>query len=132
MRIRFPRRSVRWCHSPQSRKSGAGEAAAGSELVSPLPAGGWGRRKPGTRFLSRKWGNGSVPRDIASVSRADGMGNFTQHGPYSAVYDHQRRSVYLMTQRIQRHPFLALFDGADPNSSTRIAATTVPPRRSTF
>jgi hypothetical protein len=43
---------------------------------------------------------------------------FTQHNPFTAVYDHKRRSVYLMTQRIKRHPFLGLFDGADPSSST--------------
>lgn len=52
---------------------------------------------------------------------------FTQHAPFSAVYDHPQRSVYLMTQRIKRHPFLALFDGADPNASTaERRATTVP------
>jgi hypothetical protein len=52
---------------------------------------------------------------------------FTQHGPFGAVYGHERRSVYLMTQRIQRHPFLALFDGADPNASTAgRRMTTVP------
>jgi len=52
---------------------------------------------------------------------------FTQHTPFTAVYDHDRRSVYLMTQRIKRHPFLALFDGADPNSCTgRRDSTTVP------
>ena len=52
---------------------------------------------------------------------------FTQHNPFTAVYDHNRRSVYLMTQRIKRHPFLALFDGADPNSCTgRRDSTTVP------
>ena len=43
---------------------------------------------------------------------------YSQHGPFSAVYDHNKRSVYLMTQRLKRHPFLALFDGADPNAST--------------
>jgi hypothetical protein len=52
---------------------------------------------------------------------------FTQHTPFSAVYETKRRSVYLMTQRIRRHPFLALFDGPDTNSSTaRRTATTVP------
>jgi hypothetical protein len=52
---------------------------------------------------------------------------FTQHAPFTAVYDHDRRSVYLMTQRIKRHPFLALFDGPDPNASTpHRDATTVP------
>ncbi len=52
---------------------------------------------------------------------------FTQHGPFSAVYEHNRRSVYLMTQRLKRHPFLALFDGADPNATTaQRLGTTVP------
>ncbi len=43
---------------------------------------------------------------------------FTQHNPFKAVYDSKHRSVYLMTQRIQRHPYLAIFDGADPSVST--------------
>lgn len=52
---------------------------------------------------------------------------FSQHGPFSAVYDHNKRSVYLMTQRLKRHPFLALFDGADPNATTADRlGTTVP------
>jgi hypothetical protein len=52
---------------------------------------------------------------------------FTQHAPFYAVYDHSRRSVYLMTQRIKRHPLLGLFDGADPSGSTgRRFTTTVP------
>jgi hypothetical protein len=50
---------------------------------------------------------------------------FTQHNPFSAVYDTNRRSVYLMTQRLKRHPFLALFDGGDPNSSTAERHTTI-------
>jgi hypothetical protein len=52
---------------------------------------------------------------------------FTQHNPFNAVYDNNRRSVYLMTQRIKRHPFLGLFDGADTAASTPDRfATTVP------
>ena len=52
---------------------------------------------------------------------------FTQHNPFKAVYETRRRSVYLMTQRIQRHPFLALFDGPDTNASTaRRETSTVP------
>jgi hypothetical protein len=52
--------------------------------------------------------------------------NFTQHNPFKNVYETNRRSVYLMTQRIQRHPFLGLFDGADTNASTarRVTSTT--------
>ena len=44
--------------------------------------------------------------------------NYTQHNPFRANYDHNHRSVFLMTQRIQRRPLMALFDGADANAST--------------
>jgi mono/diheme cytochrome c family protein len=57
---------------------------------------------------------------------------FTQHAPYSAVYDTNRRSVYLMTQRIKRHPFLALFDGADTNVSTAHRDSTTVPTQALF
>jgi hypothetical protein len=57
---------------------------------------------------------------------------FTQHGPFSAVYEHNRRSVYLMTQRIKRHPFLALFDGPDPNASTAERRTTTVPTQALY
>ena len=57
---------------------------------------------------------------------------FSQHGPFSAVYDHHRRSVYLMTGRLKRHPFLALFDGADPNASTADRLGTTVPTQALF
>ena len=44
--------------------------------------------------------------------------HWTQHNPFKAVYPSNHRSVYLMTQRLQRHPFLALFDGPDTNITT--------------
>jgi len=43
---------------------------------------------------------------------------FSQHGPFKGVYESKHRSVYLMTQRLQRHPFLTLFDGPDTSRST--------------
>jgi hypothetical protein len=43
---------------------------------------------------------------------------YTQHVQFFAVYDTHQRSVYLMQQRLKKHPFLEAFDGADPNSST--------------
>lgn len=58
--------------------------------------------------------------------------SFSQHGPFSAVYDHNKRSVYLMTQRLKRHPFLALFDGADPNASTAERLGTTVPTQALF
>ncbi|MBY0515070.1 MAG: PSD1 and planctomycete cytochrome C domain-containing protein [Gemmataceae bacterium] len=58
--------------------------------------------------------------------------NFTQHNPFKAVYDHDRRSVYLITQRIQRHPFLALFDGADANAGTAARTTSTTPLQALY
>ncbi len=51
---------------------------------------------------------------------------YTEHKPFLSVFDHKQRSVYLLTQRISRHPFLGTFDGAETNSGTpaRITSTT--------
>jgi hypothetical protein len=49
--------------------------------------------------------------------------DFTQHKPFKAVYETDKRSVYLMTQRFAKHPFLGIFDGADPNFSTPARTT---------
>jgi hypothetical protein len=57
---------------------------------------------------------------------------FSQHGPFSGTYDHNRRSIYLMTQRIKRHPFLALFDGADPNGSTPTRSISTVPTQALY
>ena len=58
--------------------------------------------------------------------------DFTQHNPFKAVYDTSRRSVYLMTQRIQRHPFLALFDGPDTNAGTPARVTSTTPLQALY
>ena len=52
--------------------------------------------------------------------------------PFIALYNHDKRSIYLMTQRIKRHPFLALFDGADPNAPTPERPTTTVPTQALF
>ena len=43
---------------------------------------------------------------------------WSQHDPFRERYDSHHRTVYLMTQRLQKYPFLALFDGPDTNTST--------------
>ena len=58
--------------------------------------------------------------------------NYSQHGAFTAVYPTQRRSVYLMTQRFKKHPYLSLFDGADPNASVPSRNTTTTPLQSLF
>ena len=44
--------------------------------------------------------------------------HWTQHDAFKAVYPSSHRSVYLMTQRLVKHPYLAIFDGPDTNVST--------------
>ncbi len=53
--------------------------------------------------------------------------HWTQHIPFKAVYPTDRRTVYLMTQRLARHPYLAIFDGPDTNASSAVRTrSTVP------
>jgi Protein of unknown function (DUF1553)/Protein of unknown function (DUF1549)/Planctomycete cytochrome C len=53
--------------------------------------------------------------------------HWTQHNAFKTVYPSVHRSVYLMTQRLVKHPFLALFDGPDTNTSTDVRSrSTVP------
>jgi len=73
--------------------------------------------------------SGELDRSVGGAHPfpAQGSWGFTQHSPFYGLYPTKRRSVFLMQQRLKRHPFLALFDGADPNVSTpRRALTTVP------
>ena len=57
---------------------------------------------------------------------------FTQHNPFKASYETNQRSVYLMTQRIQRHPFLSIFDGPDTSVSTPQRVTSTSPLQSLY
>ncbi|QDU29525.1 Planctomycete cytochrome C [Anatilimnocola aggregata] len=57
---------------------------------------------------------------------------FTQHNPFNAVYETRRRSVYLMQQRLRKNPYLAIFDGADPSSSTAVRLPSTTPLQALF
>ncbi len=57
---------------------------------------------------------------------------WTQHAPFKDVYPSKHRSVYLMTQRFQKHPFLGLFDGPDTNSSTESRRVSTVPQQALF
>lgn len=63
---------------------------------------------------------------------AEDTWRYTQHDPFNAVYDSNRRSGFLMVQRQRRHPFLSLFDGADPNASTPVRQTTTMPTQALY
>ena len=57
---------------------------------------------------------------------------FTQHNQFFANYENRQRTVYQMQQRLRKHAFLALFDGADPNSSTATREPSTTPLQSLF
>ncbi len=58
---------------------------------------------------------------------------WTQHFPFKKkTYPSNHRSVYLMTQRLQRHPFLGLFDGPDTNTTTGKRMHSTVPQQSLF
>ncbi|MGE3313791.1 MAG: PSD1 and planctomycete cytochrome C domain-containing protein [Planctomycetaceae bacterium] len=58
--------------------------------------------------------------------------NWTQHNPFKQVYPSMHRSVYLMTQRLQRHPYLMLFDGPDTNASVEARTVSTVPLQALF
>jgi len=57
---------------------------------------------------------------------------YTQHNPFADEYPTSKRTVYVMTKRNRRQPFLALFDGADPSATTPQRLTTTVPTQALY
>ncbi|WP_164100998.1 PSD1 and planctomycete cytochrome C domain-containing protein [Candidatus Laterigemmans baculatus] len=58
---------------------------------------------------------------------------FTAHHQFNpGSYPSNHRSVYLMVQRLHAHPFLSLFNGADPSLSTAIRDNSALPQQGLF
>ena len=57
---------------------------------------------------------------------------YTQHRQFVAMYESNKRTVYVMQQRIKKHPFLEVFDGADTNASTAERAIAITPIQALF
>ena len=58
--------------------------------------------------------------------------NFDQHKPFKDIYPSKHRSVYLMTCRNQRHPYLGIFDGPDTNLSTGWRTLSMSPQQTLY
>ena len=58
--------------------------------------------------------------------------DYSQHDPFQAVYDSPYRSVYVMQQRIRKHPYFEVFDGSDTNAATGERVTTITPLQALF
>jgi hypothetical protein len=57
---------------------------------------------------------------------------YTQHNQFFADYETDRRSVYLMQQRLKKQRFFEVFDGADTNSTTAGRSSTTTPIQALF
>jgi hypothetical protein len=57
---------------------------------------------------------------------------YTQHEQFFAVYDSDRRSIYLMQQRQKKHPLMEVFDGADTNINTSPRPLSTTPLQALF
>ena len=58
--------------------------------------------------------------------------NYSGHAPFHAVYETNRRTLYVMTQRTRRHPYLGLFDGADSTTSVAQRDRSITPLQSLY
>ena len=72
----------------------------------------------------------SPPKDHPFPDESDWR--YTQHRPFVAVYETNGRSLYLMQQRIRKHPFLSIFDGADTNATTATRSPSTTPVQALF
>jgi hypothetical protein len=57
---------------------------------------------------------------------------YTQHNPFVDDFPTDRRSVYLMQQRIRSQPYLGTFNGADTNACTGQRGSDTPPQQALF
>jgi len=57
---------------------------------------------------------------------------YSQHRPFAETYDSDKRSIYLMQTRLDKQPFLRLFDGADPTAATGLRPLSVSPMQALF
>jgi hypothetical protein len=57
---------------------------------------------------------------------------YTQHEQFFAVYETDRRSIYLMQQRQKKHPLMEVFDGADTNINTSPRPLSTTPLQALF
>jgi hypothetical protein len=57
---------------------------------------------------------------------------WTQHNAFKAVYPSNHRAIYLMTQRLVKHPYLAIFDGPDTNVSTEARTNSTVPLQALY
>jgi hypothetical protein len=57
---------------------------------------------------------------------------YTQHNPFVDDFPTDKRSVYLMQQRIRMQPYLGTFNGADTNACTGQRGSDTPPQQALF
>ncbi len=60
------------------------------------------------------------------------QGNYSGHAPFHALYETNRRTLYVMTQRTRRHPYLGIFDGPDATMSVAQRDSSITPLQTLY
>jgi len=78
--------------------------------------------------------SGSLDRTMGEAHpfQPESEWHYTQHNQFFAVYDNNRRSIYLMQQRQKKHPLMEIFDGADTNAITSPRPLSTTPLQALF
>jgi hypothetical protein len=58
--------------------------------------------------------------------------NYSGHTPFHAIYETNRRTLYVMTQRTRRHPYLGIFDGPDATMSVAQRDSSITPLQTLY
>jgi hypothetical protein len=83
-------------------------------------------------FVSGRLKTGNPGPHLFPKPNAQNAYPYTQHRPFTQDYDHEYRSVYLPIRRLGKHPFMELFNGADPNEPTARRETSTVPLQALF
>ena len=78
--------------------------------------------------------SGSLDRSVGGAHpfKPEWKWRYTQHKPFVDDFATDRRSIYLLQPRIQSHPILGVFDGADGNVATGIRMISTTPVQALF
>lgn len=115
--------------------------SAGDEVIDPDDDYIWRHRR---QRLDAEEIRDSLLADSGTLDRSPGSAhpfppqsewNWEEQNPFApdlSKYENNHRTVYMMVQRSVRHPYLTLFDGADPGASTELRSSSLTPLQALY
>jgi hypothetical protein len=117
------------------------ESVTANEAIDPDDDYVWRHRR---QRLDAEEIRDSLLADSATLDRSPGgphpfpppsEWNWEEQNPFApnlSKYANNHRTVYMMVQRSVRHPYLTLFDGADPGASTELRSSSLTPLQALY